>query len=62
MMIWVTNQLDYFEMTYHYLFYLLYEYDNQNIPTGVHFRRFSVQFRINIFKKADSENGALNSN
>ena len=49
-------------MTYHYLFYLLYEYDNQNIPTGVHFRRFSVQFRINIFKKADSENGALNSN
>ena len=40
----------------------MYEYDNQNVPTSVHFYRFSVQFRINIFKKADSENGAFNSN
>ena len=49
-------------MTHHYLFKLLYEYDNQNIITSVLFCRFSVQFRINIVKKADSENGALNSN
>ena len=49
-------------MTHRHLFYLLYEYDNQNIPKSVNLCRFSVQFRINIVKKADFENGALNSN
>ena len=30
---------------------MFYEYDNQNVPTSVHFYYFSVQFRINFVEK-----------